>query len=429
MNIIKLKNTIAKALCFTTVFSFTMLNTTFINKEANTNNTVLAAEEAQVVFNGSVYDEKAEYYQYCLNKLGYKDYDNIALDTDGYFGGKSQSALNKFLKDNGFSYCTSTALDKLMALAESTANKPFNSGFVLDKNKLMPTAFIYSSLSNINNSKDPFYSMQVLKEFPFIITMRPDEMSYKSKRVAEYIKAKTKLFGYVNLGPDNPTAIRSEWRQADLNKVKTEIDSIAAAGWYGVFIDQFGYDWNETRERQNIIVDYIHSKGMKVMANSWFVDDSLGNKVDKIANPKGLPTHLNSNDWYLVESFFSDGDSYRADASYIEKYLKVKQYRDKMKINVAALSYKRDSVSWQGASEDIKNSYILAQVLGFNGWWYGKTDNADNLLYGKDPNINLGRIISPLKLKTNNLYAAETERYKIEYYAGSVPSLKLIPKK
>lgn len=417
MNENKIKILMIKTLFITMILNFTLLGAVF------------AAPTDEIKFNGLVYNDEAEYFQYCLNQLGYKDSDNKTLDTDGHFGNKSISALNKFLKAQQFSYFNTAAKNKLMSQAEKTANKSFNSKFTLGRNKLTPTSFIYSSISNINNSNDPFYSMRVLKEFPYIITMRPDQMSYKSKRVAEFIKkSNTKIFGYVNLGPNNPTANKKQWKQANLNQVKAEIDSIAKAGWYGVFVDQFGYDWNETRARQNIIVDYIHSKGLHCMVNAWFVDDALGAKVDKAANPKGTPSHLNKNDWYLVESFFIDGDSYRGDASYIQKYLKVKYYKDKLKINVAVLSYKRAHTTWQQSASDIKTSYILAQCLGFNGWWFGKTDNSDKLVYGSDPNIHLGSVIKKLTLKSGTKYVAETQKYKIEYDAKKVPTVKLIPK-
>lgn len=425
----KIKKPIVKTMLFVTFFYFLLPNIALMKNTAGISGVALAEPVDQIKLDGSVYSEEAEYYQYCLNKLYYKDSYNSILDTDGYFGDRSKSALVKFLKAQKFNYFSAGARDKLMLLAESTSNKPFNSGFSSGSNKLSPAAFVYSSISNINNSKDPFYSMEVLKEFPYIITSRPGEMSYKSRRVAEVIKVKTKIFAYVNLGPDNPTADKLKWKQADLNKVKAEVDEIAQAGWYGVFIDQFGYDWNETRARQNTLVDYIHSKGLKVMVNSWFVEDALGAKIDKVSNPAGTASHLNNNDWYLIESFFTDGDSYRADNSYIEKYLKVKQYKDSMNINVATLSYKRSGTNWNQASEDIKKSYILAQCLGFNNWWFGKTDNSDNLFYGKDPNVDLGEFVSYLKLQQGKKYVAETKKYKIEYYAQSVPTLKLIAKK
>lgn len=382
-----------------------------------------------ISYDGSKYNGEAEYLQDCLNILGFKDSHNQVLDTDGYFGNNTKDALDKFMKSQGFSYFSNEAKVKLMSLAENAGAQKYNSGFTSGANKLAPTAFMYSSLSNIDGNDDPFYSMNVLKEFPYIITMKPTDLSYNSLRVAEVIKTQTKLFGYVNLGPNNPLDDESQWRMADLNKVKSEVDSIADAGWYGVFIDQFGYDWNETRERQNALVDYIHSKGLKCMANSWIPEDALDSKVDASANPNGIPSHLNSGDWYLVESFITDGDSYRGDASYIEKYLKIAQYKENTGINVAVLSYKRDSTDWQQASDDVKMSYILAQCLGYDGWWFGKTDNEDNLLYGKDPNIDIGTTLTkPLSHESGNLYTAEAEKYRIEYYAGVTPELKLIPK-
>lgn len=421
-------NILIRFLGIITMFSLILFNTLPLQAVTNCRD-VFANETDKIILNSDEYSDEAQYYQYCLNKLGYTDYDNNTLCTDGYFGNSSTSALNKFLKAQGFTSFNIAAKNLLMSQAESTCNKIINNDLNLNHESLTPTAFIYSSVSNINNSNDPFYSMSILKALPYIITSRPDEMSYKSKRVIDYIKTKTKVFGYINLGPNNPTADKAKWIQSDLNKLKSQIDLIAKQDWYGVFVDQFGYDWNETRERQNTIIDYIHSKGLKAMVNSWFVDDALGSKVDATANPNGTASHLNSNDWYLVESFFTDGTSYRADNSYIKKYMKIKQYKDKTGINVAVLSYKRDSLSWEQSETDIMNSYILAKSLGFDGWWYGKPDNSDNLLYVKEPNINLGTFTKPLKFISGNKYTAETKKYKIEYYAGNTPTLNLISRK
>lgn len=424
MNMEKIKTILTRTALFLAISIFTLTSVPAYYVSA------YASQNGAVVFDGSQYNEEAEYLQYCLNKLGYRDYDNNMLDTDGYFGDKTKSALAGFLKAEGLGNFNNAAKDKLISLAESSETRRYESGFSKDAGKLIPTAFAYSSLSNINSSDDPFYSMSVLKELPFIITMKPTELSYKSMRVAEAIKKQTKLFGYVNLGPDNPEDGRNNWRMADLSNVESEIDSIAEAGWYGVFVDQMGYDFNETRDRQNTIIDYIHKKGLVCMSNSWLIEDTLDSSVDPIYNPHGEPSHLNSDDWCLVESFLLDGDSYRGDTSYMEKYLKIKENKESTGINIAVLSYKMDSKSWQQSAEDIKMSYILAQCLGFDGWWFGKTENSDHLLYGKEPGVNIGTtFVKPLSLESGNLYTAETEEYRIEYYAQDTPVLKLIPKK
>jgi hypothetical protein len=268
--------------------------------------------------------------------------------------------------------------------------------------------------------------MNVLKNLPYIVTAQPAELSYSSKMVSEYIRDNTKLFGYVNLGPNNPTEDISLWQMADLNVVKSQIDNIANAGWYGVFIDQFGYDWNETRTRQNEIVDYAHSKGLKLIVNAWFPADVFDAQVN-VSNPAGTPTHLDSNDWYLIESFYTDGTSYRADESYINKYITAMQYHQNTGIKITTLSYKISSQDWSQASDDIRTAYILAQCLDFDGWWFSKSENNDNLLYGKDPTIDLGTFTQYLTYDSGTKYIAITDKYTIEYYADLVPSINLIP--
>ena len=89
-----------------------------------------------------------------------------------------------------------------------------------------------------------------------MVCAEPGHLNQKEILVSDAIKATVKIFGYVNMG---------EKPLISLSKIKKEIDNISSSGWYGVFIDQFGYDFGETRERQNAIVDYAHQKGSKML--------------------------------------------------------------------------------------------------------------------------------------------------------------------
>jgi hypothetical protein len=62
---------------------------------------------------------------------------------------------------------------------------------------------------------------------------------------------------------------------------------------------------------------------------------------------------------------------YRGGISYLDKLLKVKKYHDNLGVNMVVLSYKRENTPWNQASADIQLSYILAQYLGYQGWWFG----------------------------------------------------------
>lgn len=379
----------------------------------------------EINYEETTYNEEAEYVQLSLNKLGITDDNGKTIYADGYFTERSRTLLSKFLKLKGYEYFTSQVRDDLFKQAESSV---VDTGESASTGTLPSTPFIYSNLANLDGKWDPFYSMNILKGFEYLVTIRPDQMNFKSMRVVEALKKNTDTFGYINLGPNNPSDKKSKWRKSSIDTLKTQIDIIADAGWHGVFVDQFGYDWGETRERQNAVIDYAHKRGLSVMANSWFAEDALGSTKVKKANPKGTPTHLNERDWFLVESFVTDGNNYRADEGYIEKFLNTKKLSEQTGVKVVALSYKRNSTSWDEAQEDIKTSYVLAKALGFDGWWFAKYDNSDNFHYGKKPELDLGHVTEGLRRISKNKYRAEFENFVVEYEAEKGPILNLISK-
>jgi hypothetical protein len=120
------------------------------------------------------------------------------------------------------------------------------------------------------------------------------------KRVKPHIQ----LVGYVPVG-NNATLSLSE------EEIIQRIDWWSTMGADGVFLDEFGYDYLVTRERQNFCVSYAHSKSMFVFVNSWndnYVFSNTLNEVPWISgfepNPDGLPCLLNERDYSLYENLF-----------------------------------------------------------------------------------------------------------------------------
>lgn len=300
--------------------------------------------------------------------------------------------------------------------------------FTPEKLKISPFAFVYGNIADLDNAGDPYYSIQKLQDFPYLVCAEPGELSENSKLVTDTIKENTKLFGYVNLGPNNPEDPLENWRLANLNEVKGYIDNIANSDWYGVFIDQFGYDFQETRQRQNEIVDYAHQKGLKCFVNAWFPDDVMGSDIHPDNNPQGEPTHLQAGDYYLIESFLMSGSFYRGGLSYMDKFLKVKKYQDSLGINAVVLSYKWDDTSWEDSVDDITLSYLLSQCLGYEGWWFGGW-NGQADYWHLNPKYDIGKLLKPLHHLSETVYRAETEFYTLEYYADDIPHLIAFPKR
>lgn len=123
-------------------------------------------------------------------------------------------------------------------------------------------------------------------------------------RLTKIKNSATQIFGYVPIGA-NPNILTSNLPIAE---IKTRIDEWAVAGATGIFLDEYGYDYYVTRERQNEIVNYVHSKNMNVIANSWQVDYVFSSNslylswLDFEGNANSIPPVINDKDYILFEN-------------------------------------------------------------------------------------------------------------------------------
>lgn len=133
-----------------------------------------------------------------------------------------------------------------------------------------------------------------------------DETVAIIKRLSE-VAPETRVVGYIPIGLDK------NWSDSNLTmeKLKLRADQWNAIGVHGFFLDEFGYDYFVTRERQNEIVNYCHGLGKFVFANSWSIDYCFSSEPIEVdwlpdfhPNPDGLAPVLNENDYYLYENLF-----------------------------------------------------------------------------------------------------------------------------
>ena len=107
--------------------------------------------------------------------------------------------------------------------------------------------------------------------------------------------AKTRFFGYVDVGVTT--------QNLTSDQIQLEIINWLNLGADGIFLDDFGYDFETTRQRQNLAIDYAHSFGLPVIANGFSVNDVFSSDVNANFNPSGDATHLTAADFYLYESY------------------------------------------------------------------------------------------------------------------------------
>lgn len=142
----------------------------------------------------------------------------------------------------------------------------------------------------------------------------PSHVEYASTvSIMQAVRAAgVKLYGYIPLGTSS--------YNYSLAQITTIVDQWKAIGVDGIFLDEYGYDYGVTRQRQIDVVNMVHSKGLPVCANAWvfeeFVCDTLAEtgwpagdwKYERwlINNPDNLPSPKQTGDSYLIENFCYD---------------------------------------------------------------------------------------------------------------------------
>jgi hypothetical protein len=161
--------------------------------------------------------------------------------------------------------------------------------------------FYYGWLSGINNVYDPSpYVGQIAELAKADVVILGDGIQdsahgdYAATAViVPSIPSSTKAFGYIAMA----------WVQtASTAQIQARVDQWDALGVYGIFLDEYGYDYGVTRAKQNEIVAYMRTKGLIPFFNAWSPNDVFSDKNELGAS--GFPSPAQSGDYYLAENWF-----------------------------------------------------------------------------------------------------------------------------
>lgn len=119
------------------------------------------------------------------------------------------------------------------------------------------------------------------------------------------LNSELEIFGYV------PCAAENGGKNLDIDDIKLLIDKWNKLGVTGIFYDEFGYDYGNTRKRQNTLISYGKEYGLNAFVNSWRDDyvfssepmvlDWMGNFEP---NPNRIEPIIDKNDYALYENLF-----------------------------------------------------------------------------------------------------------------------------
>jgi hypothetical protein len=208
--------------------------------------------------------------------------------------------------------------------------------------------FYYGYPNSFNSATNGWYNEKVAQDmarYEMIVlgagVQDPNHADYANTQViiprVQEINKDAKFYGYV-ICPDT------------LSTFKTKCDQWNTLGAKGIFIDECGYDFSNTRAQQNERIDYIHSLSVSntCFVNAWNTDHVIGIANDvtypnTTYNPSLIDSHLTSSDWVLVESFpintsaYSGNNGYESGSDWTSRGQKVQNLRNNHLVNFCGL--------------------------------------------------------------------------------------------
>ena len=197
----------------------------------------------------------------------------------------------------------------------------------------------------------------------------PDEHR-RTRAIVERLRKRSpavRIYGYIDLGNSQKLTEAEIRHRAQL---------WSGVGATGIFLDEAGYDYGVTRDRQNAVIDAVHGLGMSVFVNAFNPDDVFSaaalplNSVGG-GNPTAAPTRLDERDAFLLESFqvrLGEAENWTAWARRTAAAVK---HRERLKTQIFAVT--TTVAPGDRAVRDLyEYAWWSAAVWGLDGFGWGE---------------------------------------------------------
>lgn len=230
----------------------------------------------------------------------------------------------------------------------------------------------------MNGSRDIRQAAEVFQPYWLVVLgdglQDPRHPDHAPTRELVQLAPDTLFFGYIDLGVQSSSGPLQNLRQKE---IASRVAAWRSLGARGILLDDYGYDYGVTRERQIEAVGHVHEAGLNVIANSWDPRHALDSDPGP-ANPKGLRSPLRRSDYYFYESYLvSEGEwvnykAWRAKANTLGKLLR------RQPVGILSCTTTTRSETDQ---ERIEFAWACAWLEGHDGWGWGEpnfsaSDNA-----------------------------------------------------
>lgn len=203
------------------------------------------------------------------------------------------------------------------------------------------------------------------------------------------LNPRAKVFGYVSVRVSlaDPPALDPLTDQ----EIRDQIDAWQEMGVDGMLLDEFGFDYNVPRTRQNMAVDHVHNAGLVCLINAWVQADAFAPdtaaalEVDPFAdadyhddyNPGGVPSRIRPGDYTLLETWVSNtafypGPAHVADIFNIEARARhARTYRERLGVKWlggSVVNYGDPEITAEQQQDHFDLTQAFARLFAADGW-------------------------------------------------------------
>jgi hypothetical protein len=187
------------------------------------------------------------------------------------------------------------------------------------------------------------------------------------------LRPSLRVFGYVAIGDSH---------RLSLDQITDGVRRWRAMGADGVLLDEAGYDFGVTRERQNQAVDAVHHEGLRAFVNAFDPDDVLSPKAVMTnarggGNPAGLPSRLEAADLLLLESFAVRNGAVESPEGWFQRAQRADAHRDRMGIEIWTVTTATDRRPFDARLCSL--AWWSTVLWGFSGFGWGEPDYSARL--------------------------------------------------
>jgi len=246
----------------------------------------------------------------------------------------------------------------------------------------------YGYPSLINGAKKTKEASAEFSKYDFVVIAGGlEDAKHEDHRNAKAVIDKTgttQFFGYVPLGnrEGKDTCLTAK-------EIRGRIAKWKAMGVKGVLLDEFGFDYGVSRERQNEAVNEVHKAKLRAIANAWEPEDAF------LPKDKVKPA-LDANDIYLWESYRIKNSEAVALNDWRKKADRILECQKELPLSVFSVSTSTEQP--KNADELFEHQWYCAAIDGHRATGWGHKNYASDTkapyvaspIQNKKPRVDLG---------------------------------------